>query len=380
MKSLRTILALVTLTAATTASAIDYIPDAAGSRFISSSVPGRVTLEFRDEAAIAGSAVKLKDIVRCSAADASALDLTLEIPVGKIPESGKLSLDVSEVKKALETHGISLLGIHFSGAAVCQVSGLYENLPSAPAPATKADQASKTDTASISSSIPSLMSLGNGDESRAQAKTLREIILQNISDRMGLDPDDIVLAFKTEDNKYANLSETNCRFSIAPNKLSNLGAASWDVTIKGPEGEKRVFINGTIQAWRSQIKVTKPLGFHQTITKDDVKESRILADRLVENLSLGQVLGSETTRALSPGDIIAPNNIQAGVLVRTGQFITVTVRRGSLAIKWVAEARQNGVYGDVIRVRKPGTRDEFMVRLTGKEQGDLLDGNEVAAR
>ena len=64
--------------------------------------------------------------------------------------------------------------------------------------------------------------------------------------------------------------------------------------------------------------------------------------------------------------------IEAVQVARVGQLINVMVEQGHVQLKWVAEARESGSYGQTIRVRKPNSRDEFSVLLTGPQQGKLI--------
>ena len=57
--------------------------------------------------------------------------------------------------------------------------------------------------------------------------------------------------------------------------------------------------------------------------------------------------------------------IEAVQLAKVGQLVNVIVTQGHVQLKWVAEARESGAFGQAIRVRKPGTRDEFGQRESG---------------
>ena len=77
-------------------------------------------------------------------------------------------------------------------------------------------------------------------------------------------------------------------------------------------------------------------------------------------------------RDISPGVALTGRMIEAVQLAKVGQLINVIVQQGGVQLKWVAEARESGAYGQTIRVRKPGTREEFSVLLTASQQGKLI--------
>ena len=89
------------------------------------------------------------------------------------------------------------------------------------------------------------------------------------------------------------------------------------------------------------------------------------------------VLEMETGKATVevPSDVagvVREIHVKEGAKARVGQLINVLVQQGGVQLKWVAEARESGAYGQTIRVRKPGTRDEFSILLTGAQQGKLI--------
>src|SRR5207249_3653715 len=135
-------------------------------------------------------------------------------------------------------------------------------------------------------------------------------------------------------------------------------------------------ITANVRAWRTQLHTTQALAARQLIREADVKPVRVLVDRLSEGdqLTVAQVVGSEAGWPLGPDEILTKSNVRASQLVRSGQLVTVSIERPGVVLKWVAEARENGVYGQIIRVRRPDTREEFQVTLTGPEQGTLVDG------
>jgi flagella basal body P-ring formation protein FlgA len=88
-------------------------------------------------------------------------------------------------------------------------------------------------------------------------------------------------------------------------------------------------------------------------------------------VSIDQVVGQQSRRSF-PGVAFSGRMIEAVQVARVGQLINVMVEQGHVQLKWVAEARESGSYGQTIRVRKPNSRDEFSVLLTGPQQGKLI--------
>ncbi|MFI5377895.1 MAG: flagellar basal body P-ring formation chaperone FlgA [Tepidisphaerales bacterium] len=361
-----------------------FQPDPASQRFIATDSPRMIALELKEEASVFGPAVRLKHVVRCSQADAAALDHTLELVLCKIEKPRQVvTVELSGLKKTLEESGVSLLTVQFSGATACKISRMDDPADALvkeraePGTAAVAAPATTRPTGAASSSIEPL------DPQRAATghfHTLGELLAQEAAERFSLDPESVSIRYRPEDDKLVGLSEPACRFRIMPRKQSNIGEVTWDVLVASPEGEKKAAITASVKVWRTQLVTAKALAFRQLIRADDIRETRILVDRLTDDYPLAkdQLVGCEAARDLGPGVVLNNRLVQATQLVRTNQLINVTVDRGGIQLKWVAEARENGTFGQIIRIRRPGTREEFQARITGEEQATLVGGSDAA--
>ena len=63
--------------------------------------------------------------------------------------------------------------------------------------------------------------------------------------------------------------------------------------------------------------------------------------------------------------------VDAVPLVKPGQLVTITVSSGTVQIKTVGRAMEEGAYGQAVKVRNESTRDIFEVVMTGPQQGTL---------
>jgi flagella basal body P-ring formation protein FlgA len=100
----------------------------------------------------------------------------------------------------------------------------------------------------------------------------------------------------------------------------------------------------------------------------------VLMERLDESpqVSLDQVVNQQAARDIAIGSVLSGKMIQATPLARIGDLITVNVEQGRVRLKWVAEAREDGSYGQTIRARNPRTREEIKVTLVGPQEGRLV--------
>ncbi|MGA2497409.1 MAG: flagellar basal body P-ring formation chaperone FlgA, partial [Tepidisphaeraceae bacterium] len=362
-----------------------FQPDAGSQRFIATDSPRIITLELKEEATVYGPAVRLKHVIRCSEADAVALDHTLDLIICKLEKPKQVAiLDLFRLKKTLEDSGVNLLAIHFQGVTECKVSRMDDpaeaQLKERVQEGIRAALAAEATTRPAVAASSSIPPLNPGTAAAGPFHTLRDLLSEEVAERFSLDPESLSMRFRPEDEKLVGLSEPACRFSVMPRKQSNIGDLTWDVLITSQGSEKKVAITASVKLWRTQIVTTRALAFRQMIREDDIKEARILVDRLGDDypLTKDQVVGCETARDIGPGVVLNNRLIQATLLVRTGQLINITVDRGGIVLKWVAEARENGVFGQIIRIRRPGTREEFQARISGEEQATLVGGGDAA--
>lgn len=348
----------------------------AQEKFVPSGFSRAVRVVIGESAAVAGPDVRLKDIAQWSEADEAAMQEAAELVVRRFAADGRSeTVDVREVKRILSDAGVNLGLISFSGSMICRITRekrMEEGAPIDPLLASN-----------LPADIDTVLHAGLPDAAEAtpppSRPTLREAIIQQLSAHLGLPVERLHVRFEAKDEKLTALREGAYQFHIAPQKTKRLGHIAWDVTISNAGSKKRHLLMTRVQAWQMQLVAARPLSVKQVIQHDDVAEKRVLVDYLSDEapLTRQQIVGQQSGRDIPIGTVITPRVIHAVQLVRVGQLVTVIVENGGIHVKWVAEARENGNFGQVIRVRKPGTRQEFTVIVTGPEQTKLSGGGAV---
>jgi flagella basal body P-ring formation protein FlgA len=337
-------------------------------RFIAQA--GRVSsVELKSEASVSSIEIRLSQIARWPASRGDAMDQTGDLIVGRF-EAGKLSrvIDVDDVKTVLEGAGINLGTIDFSGALRCVVTRSDARLELALEQAATAavERLAPTTRPGIEQEIPA-----------RPPRTLREILTTEVAQRFGMSEESLQIRFSAQDEKIVNLAEPHFKFEVEPRRARNIGDMTWDVGLVTAAGRQKVAVTANVRAWQTQVVAMKPIVARQVINELDVSEKRVLVDQLPEDqpLTLGQVVGQQVAREVSAGGAINGRLLEAVQLAKVGQLVNVMVQNGGVQLKWVAEARESGAHGQTIRVRKPGTREEFSVILTGPQQGKLVSAS-----
>ena len=329
-----------------------------------------VVVELKSEATIAGSEVRLKQVARWPESDASAMEQTGELVVMRF-ERGKAmqDLDVEQVRRSLEEAGVNLAGMNIAGALSCRVKRNDPRLEVAleQAVAVNVQRLMPATRPAESSTVVATAESGPN-------RTLKEILIAELAQRLGLAPEQLEVRFSPQDEKLANLSEPQFAFEISPSRQRKLGDVGWEVLLSASAGKQKVNISGYARAWQTLVFATRPIVVKQLLRDEDLASQRVLVDRLAEDMPLKkeQIIGQQASRDITAGMQLNAKMIEPVQLAHVGQLINVSVQQGRVELKWVAEAREIGCYGQTIRVRKPGTREEFNLLLTGPQEAKLV--------
>lgn len=341
------------------------------------------TLELRTEASIMGPEVKLRHVCRWSDTDAAVLAPIADFTLTRIaPNTPFRSLSLTEIKATLQDGGVSLAAINFVGAAACTISRTDVEYDERVALQQWID-AKQAAVAGASSPVtqpaeggPQLAASQTQPQQELPqhaevktARTLRDVLTEDLLARLALPAEALQLTFRGQDQKLLNLAEPHFQFDIQPQRVRNLGDVAWTVRILTDTGTQKATVAGTAKAWQHQAVVVKPILAKGLVGEQDVVERRTLVDRLPDEplLTKAQVVGQQASRDLLAGTVLTGRMVDPVQLVKTGQYVTVSVHQGAIQLKTVAKAMESGSMGQVIRVKNETTRDVFQVTLTGPQ-------------
>lgn len=338
-------------------------------------------MELRGEARVHGSEVKLKQVCRWSDADAATFAPVAELVVAKLDARRPFKVvAIKDIRQTLEGAGINVALVRFSGSLECTISRNDTELSEGEALQQWVKMRESHETVETP---PVLEQAAQPQQAAAvvhkddvAARTLRNILVADLSVRLTIPQDQLVLTFDPRDEGALNLAEPQFKFSLQPRKVRDLGDVAWDVTVLNAAGgsdSRKLQLRGTARAWQDQLIVTRPMARRQVIQDTDITSRRLLTDQLPEAslLSKDQVVGQMASRDLKPGVVITANAVEAVPLAKANQYITVTLERGGIRVKGVAKALEGGCYGQTIRVKNESTKDVYQVVLTGPQEGSI---------
>jgi len=216
---------------------------------------------------------------------------------------------------------------------------------------------------------------------RDNPHTLRHLLTADLAQRLNLAADALQIDFKPQDEPLLNLAEPQFRFQIEPLRVRNLGQVMWTVHLLAAAESQKVTVTAHARAWQNQLLVQQPLAHRQIIRDEDIIERRALVEQLSDDplLERHQVVGQQAARELKPGALFTSRMVDPVPLVRSGQFVTISLIKGSVRVKTVARALEGGSYGQSIRVRNEATREIFEVTLTGPQTATFGGTHATAA-
>jgi flagella basal body P-ring formation protein FlgA len=82
----------------------------------------------------------------------------------------------------------------------------------------------------------------------------------------------------------------------------------------------------------------------------------------------------EARQPIAAGDVIFTDKVQAPVLVKRGEVITVVSQAGNIRVTTKARARQDGSRGELVQLESLETRETYDARVTGLREAAVFAG------
>lgn len=353
------------------------------------------TLELKPEVSLIGEEVKLKQVCRWSDADKAAFEPVADLVLFRLSrQSPYRTLSVREMRDTLHDAGVNLAIVRLAGATSCTVArtdvkfdersaldqwiaakdggaakpGLLESPATQPIKAAGgvAFETVKPQPTTAAAAVKPVAEV-------KEYKSLRDRLVAEAAERLNLAADQIQFHFNPADEKLLSLCEPHFEFNVNPPRNKNVGEVTWDVTIVADGSSQKTSITANVKAWQNQVIVNKPLGYRQIIREEDLIERRTLVDHIGEDplVTREQIVGQMAGRDLKLGTVLTGRLIDATILVKTGQLVSITLTQGAISAKSVARATEQGTIGQTIRVKNEVTNNMFDVVVTGPQTARL---------
>lgn len=205
--------------------------------------------------------------------------------------------------------------------------------------------------------------------------TLRGEIARVLLNSMRTPSADVRLIFDAGDAEILstpiNAPGQNVRYEIQP-----LGTTTGDripVNIRpwtdGKAGERRT-VNVQTQIRVKAASLKHDVAKDEAINADDPesKELWLPPSQAAQTITVAQAAGGIAVRGMKTGEVLRESHLRREAMIKRGDNVMVRCLVGGVVISMQAEARTDGATGEIIELRKPGERETFNAKVTGRSE------------
>jgi flagella basal body P-ring formation protein FlgA len=132
------------------------------------------------------------------------------------------------------------------------------------------------------------------------------------------------------------------------------------------------------------IVAIRPIGRGEVVKAADIELTTVNAN----SKSIGQraaadavekLIGMEARQAIQTGDIVFIDQVQAPIVVKRGDVITVTSQSGGIRVRTSGKALHDASRGELVQVEAVGSREKYDARVTGPREAAVYAISRPAA-
>ena len=139
----------------------------------------------------------------------------------------------------------------------------------------------------------------------------------------------------------------------------------YEITVNG-KTIKKFWLPVRVERKVKVVVAVKPIPRGSVITADEISLKDVVESRArggTDNIS--SVVGATARKDFLPGDVITKSGIVPNFAVRRNQPVRVVYRSGAIRVELFGIALQDGVVGNIIKVKNPSTGKVLLCRVTG---------------
>jgi len=355
-------------------------------------------------ASVADADIRLGDIASLRGLEPDQRAVLEAVVVRQSPEpGGRVVLTFDEIRRVLQAQeAANLATLSLCGASRCVVvrprpiQPPEERIPR-PAVARASDGRSSRADAPARSKEAREAARAAAAARRAEAEaatsrhgpladTLEAKLIDYLLARVGEDTGRVEVRFGEANREVLALSARRHTFHIRAEHDQRLGLVSVEAEVIEPgHSVKRYPFVAQVELVRDVVIARRPINHGQKIDARDLQlsERRFTDQRGMGVTDLEAVVGKEARRFFKPGQMLEARYLAEPPLVQRGDLVTIYVRRGALTIKTSGRAQESGTLGQIIEVRRDGTRrrqDLIEAVVTGPGTVTQRDEAQVARR
>jgi flagella basal body P-ring formation protein FlgA len=277
---------------------------------------GVMEIRMRTSADVGGSVVRLKDVSKCSNAEAETLEKLGRIKVSEAPLPGRSRwITAKQVQMGLTRSGVdgSRYRIMGDGPVKVQRRAL-----------------------------------------RVKAQRIRDTVKRYIQANAPWRADQMKIKRITYAHDVTVMDGKLLLQVKSPKHCDWLGSIPFTVLIKVDGAiAKKVTVPATIEVWSDVVLSAIPLGKYQILQSRHVRIEPMNLARVPKNavLHMDQAVGSRTNRNIAVNTILRSDQIELPPVIKRGDVVQVVAESRHMKISVKARAKESGAIGKNIRVQ-----------------------------
>jgi flagella basal body P-ring formation protein FlgA len=132
------------------------------------------------------------------------------------------------------------------------------------------------------------------------------------------------------------------------------------------------------------VVAIRPIGRGEVVKAADIElrmmdaNSKSVGQRPAAD-SVERLIGMEARQAIQAGDVVFTDLVQAPIVVKRGDVITVVSQCGGIRVRTTGRALHDASRGDLVQIEAFGSREKYDARVTGPREAAVYAISRPAA-
>ena len=318
-------------------------------------------IRFRPTATAPGAIITLGEVADIVTPDAQQTARLQAVQLVPAPVPGEtLRLEFGIVRSRLQAHGFNLGQLEFAGHSVVTVRRTEHTSGSA-------------GTAPGSTTEPATWKQDRAE--RRIAEAIREHCARRAPE-LGIVQ--VAVELRPQDAERV-IAAGGRPISIDAAAMPTSDAQPLTVQLGGPGAGESVHVSARMTPWPWVLAANADLQAGHRLRVADLAWSQVeSADDLFTDVE--RLIDLELSRPVRAGQPVRADDVRTVPLVRSGDIVTVSSRRGSISIRRPMKARNDGALGEEITLTTLDGRERLTARVTGFHEAQVgVPGPAVSA-
>jgi flagella basal body P-ring formation protein FlgA len=351
---------------------------------VASPAMAAIDVKIRERVAPHGSVVRLGDVAEIGTADQQQARQLAALPLMPAPAPGtERFLRTREIQDMLAAQGVDVSALRFAGAAQVVIATTETGKASSNIVQVSGETRTGENAKPMNQHAAILAGAGPEkavspspvDENRATA--IREQLMNIIANHLNVKTGKVQPWKVGCDLTDREIAKLNTALS-AP--VCNGGSEPWTgrqrflISFSTTDGQVQLPIFAEISPPPVPAVVAiRPIGRGEVVKAADIElrtvdaNSKSVGQRAAAD-SVENLIGMEARQAIQTGDIIFTDEVQAPIVVKRGDVITVMSQSGGIRVRTSGRAMQDAARGELVQVEALGSHQKYDARVTGPRE------------